>query len=460
MLQNLAETFADNWAYLRAELHWLDRLLMAAVARQRKDSKELDRLSQSRADRVTSHWWKGVIALDCDIPHDEVRKPQRQTKISYQQQLDMRILASVQQGVALGLPQLRDRLKLSSFEKNLVVLAIAPEINRRYARLYRYLQGEDAVVSDLPTIDLALRLLCRTDSEWRTARTCLTATLLRQHGLLRLLPIEAETLLSQSIQLDHACLNYLLAEQPLTSTLDALLQPCSIVLPSQTASCNWNQLVLPPALLDVLQQIVDRQQTESQLAAWGFPALNNTVLNNTALLTGAAGTGKTLAANAIAHALQVPLVFLDLACVEPEADAQLLDAIATQAPTVLLIASAHLWFGRTPRVTQAALMQFLQQRRGITLLETRSSQPIRPYWQQQIRTLTLPLPSRSDRQRLWQQAFPPEISIDPNLPWSRLAQWPLSGGEINKIAHEAAVNLARSTEPCLRLHHIESARHS
>ena len=459
MLHNLAETFADNWAYLRAELHWLDRLLMAAVARQRQDNKDLDRLSQSRADRVTSHWWKGVIALDCEISHDEVRKPQRQPKINYQQQLDMRILASAQQGVALGLPQLRDCLKLSNFEKNLVVLAIAPEINRRYARLYRYLQGEDAVASDLPTIDLALRLLCRTDSEWRTARTCLTATLLRQHGLLRLLPSEAETLLSQSIQLDRACVDYLLAEQPLTSALDALLQPRSIALPYQTASCDWSQLVLPPTLLDALQQIVHQQQTRSQLAAWGFPALNNTVLNNTVLLTGAAGTGKTLVANAIAHALQTPLISIDLACVEPEADAQLLDAITTQAPTVLLIASAHLWFGRTTRVAQATLTQFLRQRTGVTLLETRSTQPIRPYWQQQISTLTLPLPSRSDRQRLWQQAFPPEVPIDANLSWSRLAQWPLSGGEIGRIAHAAAVNLARSAEPYLKLHHIEQARH-
>ncbi|NJL22939.1 MAG: hypothetical protein HC895_22345 [Leptolyngbyaceae cyanobacterium SM1_3_5] len=202
VLHNAAEAFADNWTYLKAELHWLDRLLMVTVARQRKDTKDLDRVAQSKADRATSHWWKGVIALDTEL-HDEIRKPSRPSPGSYQQQMDARTAASLQQGIALGLPLLRDRLKLSLFEKNLILLAIAPEINRRYARLYRFLQ-DDSPASDLPTVDLALRLLCRTDQDWREARSRLSQSLLRQYGLLRLLPADCETLLAQTVQIDRA----------------------------------------------------------------------------------------------------------------------------------------------------------------------------------------------------------------------------------------------------------------
>jgi len=55
--------FADNWAYLKTELAWLDRLLMVAVARQKRDLQELDDFALSSEDRVTSHWWKGIISL-------------------------------------------------------------------------------------------------------------------------------------------------------------------------------------------------------------------------------------------------------------------------------------------------------------------------------------------------------------------------------------------------------------
>ena len=55
--------FADNWAYLKTELSWLDRLLMLAIARQRKETKAINKIAQTSADQVSSHWWKGVISV-------------------------------------------------------------------------------------------------------------------------------------------------------------------------------------------------------------------------------------------------------------------------------------------------------------------------------------------------------------------------------------------------------------
>ncbi|MBD2092270.1 AAA family ATPase [Microcoleus sp. FACHB-1515] len=451
VLHNAAEAFADNWTYLKAELHWLDRLLMLTVARQRKEIKDLDRLAQSKADRVTSHWWKGVIALDTEL-HDEIRKPSRASQGSHQQQIDARTSASLQQGVALGLPLLRDRLKLSLFEKNLILLAIAPEINRRYARLYRFLQDE--IASDLPTVDLALRLLCRTDQDWRDARSRLGQSLLRQYGLLRLLPADSETLLAQTVQLDRALIDYVLADQPSIDKLESLVQPRATKLNFRVCASKWDQLVLPPTLLRSLKQIVHQQQTRSQLEDWGVSAAHPAVL-----LTGAAGTGKTRAAEAIAHALLVPLTSVDLAIVEPEADLPLIERILSAAPVVLLITEAQLWFGRSARLSSTVLTQLLRQRQqAITLLETRSTQPIRPAWQQQFQVLHFPLPSPPDRQRLWRQAFPAEVAIDRHLPWAQLAKWPLTGGQIGAIAAAAMVEWVRSGEARLGLHHIDRAR--
>ncbi|MBD0268439.1 MAG: hypothetical protein ICV77_09105, partial [Cyanobacteria bacterium Co-bin8] len=66
-----AAPFADNWAYLKTELSWLDRLLMLAVARQRQDVKEVDRIARHSGERATSHWWKGIITLEGQSGHDD-----------------------------------------------------------------------------------------------------------------------------------------------------------------------------------------------------------------------------------------------------------------------------------------------------------------------------------------------------------------------------------------------------
>jgi len=186
--------FADNWAYLKTELNWLDRLLMLAIARQRKEIATVEKVANTDADRVSAHWWKGIIAVskpgydDCRVPTQiftQLLDPaaaqlpasdECKPAVGYQQQLEGRIQASAKESTVLALPSLRHYLNLTLFEKNLLLMALAPEINRRYGRLYHYLQtGQDkATASDLPTVDLVLRLLCRNDLERRRARAKLT----------------------------------------------------------------------------------------------------------------------------------------------------------------------------------------------------------------------------------------------------------------------------------------------
>jgi hypothetical protein len=476
------EKFADNWAYLKTELNWLDRLLMLAVARQRKETKEVDRIAQSRADRVTSHWWKGIISLEGGGSYDEHRKTSpivSVTKPSYQHQLEERVRTTRHQGIVLGLPLLCDRLGLTVFEKNLVLMSLAPEVNRRYSRLYRYLQGEDPIKTDLPLIDLMLRLLCRNDQEWRDARNRLTATApLLQHRLITLLPPNADTLLNQYPQLDNHLIDYLLSEKPTAQELEDQLQGSTAPVPTHLVSIRtaiaWSDLVLPASLLASLQHLVQRIDAQSQLKAWGFEQANQAAAarpesqilaeplqGRIALLAGAAGTGKTMAAEAIAAELNMPLVSLDLATLSPKAYAETLEQLVHQRPNLLLLQSAHLWFGRASAIADAKLAQFLDRRRrflGITILETRANHAIRPYWRQQLHpTLIFSLPNCSDRLRLWQKAFPAQVPLTLDLDWNRLAQVPLSGGEIRAIACEAAICFAISGESCLNLSHLATA---
>jgi ATPase family associated with various cellular activities (AAA) len=449
------ESFANNWDYLKTELRWLDQVLMMAVTRQRKETHEVDRHSQSRADRVTSHWWKGLVALEGEPAYDEHRQPSSKAKVNYQQQLEARIQSSQRRGIALALPHLRDRLGLSVFEKNVVLMSLAPEMNRRYARLYRYLQGEDAAhKTDLPTVDLVLRLLCRNDSEWRAARMQLTAASPLVHHQLLQVCGSIDTFLNRPLQLTESLIHYLLAEQPAPHFLDLLLHSPSETRPAlldqSVESVDWSTLVLPQPLLTSLQYLVQRVEGYSQAEeTWGFDGSNALKYHPgaIALLLGTPGTGKTFAAQAIAHALDVPLFILDLAQVEPSDYLSVLEEIQTQDPTVLLIKSAKHWLGRSTPLSAAALHQFLTQRRslpGVTLVS----------WQRQMdQVLAFPMPGLDDRCQLWQQAFclsVPKAALD----WKRLAALKLSGGEIGAIAHEAVLYAAAINAPKLTIDHI------
>ncbi|HIK45199.1 MAG TPA: hypothetical protein IGR64_09970, partial [Leptolyngbyaceae cyanobacterium M65_K2018_010] len=92
--------FVDNWAYLKAELAWLDRLLMVAVSRQKRELQDFDDFALSGQDRVTSHWWKGIISLHGQPGYDHARppKPNQGRQASYSQQIEARIQASQRQG--------------------------------------------------------------------------------------------------------------------------------------------------------------------------------------------------------------------------------------------------------------------------------------------------------------------------------------------------------------------------
>ncbi|MBF2029186.1 MAG: ATP-binding protein [Oscillatoriales cyanobacterium C42_A2020_001] len=495
------EPFPDNWTYLRTELNWLDRVLANTVARQRKETKEVDRVARSPIDRATSHWWKGLLNLEGTVASDSpVDMPKRgAAKGNYQQQMEARIRASQQQGIVLGLPSLCQTLELSTFEKNLVLIALAPEISRRYERIYRFLQEpEQAGAFGLPSVDLVLRLLCRNDAEWRSARLSLAASAkLLRHRVVQLPEIRTEPFLAHPVKLSDAIVEYLLAEQPQLDALDHLLQTASCselnkprpladavetwmpeslaestnsslnaAIAAPVASAQWAHLILPDQLLASLQHLCDRVYFAEQVdEVWGFSKASRggyATPGTVSLLIGARGTGKTTAARAIAQTLNVPLVSLDLAFLESAQSQAMLQQFLVEVPTVLLLKSAQHWFGRAATVKPTLLQRFLQARqqsRSITLLSMESIGTMKAAWRLYLTdTLEFPLPNKASRLKLWRQVFPPEIPLSSDINWQALSQLNLTGGEIVAIAREAAIYYTSNpTEHKLSMKHITQA---
>jgi hypothetical protein len=491
MSSNGVQPFENNWAYLKTELRWLDRMLMMAVARKRQDDKAVHRVSSATVDEITSHWWKGIITVNRGIDDREGPPPKRPpqatpNQASYSQQLQLRVQASQQASIVLALPLLRDRLQLSEVEKNMVLMAIAPEINRRYGRLYDYLQEEEGALADLPTVDLCLRLLCRNDQDWQQARARLTADhSLVNRGLLEWIGDEDGTLLSQQVRVSDDLANFLLADYPGSAALDALLASSAqdsaappAIATTHPASTDFVPLTVTsdqpmsadpatassPAIAPVWYDLVLPKSVIRQLQYLGRQAISRhhetAIPGFMVLLVGAPGTGNTTAAQASASDMQVPLSSIELETLTPEDYPDSLTASPSETSNLLLLKQGELWFGRQSQVETPWLHQWWQWRQqfGLTLVVTTAAHKILPHWRQKFdAVLTLPRPNAKARQQLWERAFSPKIKTH-QLDWQAISQQlPLTGGEISTLAQTIELDLQTRQRATVTLSALRAA---
>ena len=146
-----------------------------------------------------------------------------------------RTAASLHAGVPLRLPILARRLSLEPFEQNVLLLALAPELNRSYERLFGYLN--DDVTRRWPSVDLACGLFCQELSQRVEHRRAFTPQAPLQ--ALRLLHLSQEpapvppTLLTRLFKLDERIVAYLLGSDTPDPVLDGLVSTHAGAQPPQ-----------------------------------------------------------------------------------------------------------------------------------------------------------------------------------------------------------------------------------
>jgi hypothetical protein len=148
---------------------------------------------------------------------------------------------------------LQQTFGLSSFEMDVVLIALAPELDLRYERIYGYLQ--DDVTRKRPTVDLALHLLCPTAGARLADRAHFaTDAALIRHDLVKLIPPDAAPdppLLAHALRLDEQIVRLLVGG----SELDRRLMPiCELVTPE----VEWDEGLLSDDTVDRLSRLVAR----------------------------------------------------------------------------------------------------------------------------------------------------------------------------------------------------------
>ncbi|MBX2862327.1 MAG: hypothetical protein KTR27_02130 [Leptolyngbyaceae cyanobacterium MAG.088] len=429
--------FANNWAYLEIELSWLERLLLVAVSQQRKNLKSVAQVAKTPSDKATSDWWQGLIAIK-NRAYDDAAPKSSGPSPGYQKTLDQRILLSRAHKVCLGLPTMQMTLGLSLFEKKLILMALAPEVQVRYGRLYHYLQtGAHCSTGALPTADLALRILCRNDTERRRARHHLSGeNSLLQRQILRCVE-GSPTLLGSQLQLAPEWVEYLLAESPDPGWPVQFMMAGKFAQPRRER-VTWSELILA----DELKQRLNAEivQPQSRL-----------------LLVGEKGVGKEQCAIALATHLKNLLYTLDLGQISPQDwPACLIELDQANYPMVL-IQSAHHWLGRHSAVETATLQHWLTHTSTHVIFSVHHHHVVRRQWRQQLTAITIPMPNAELRLQLWQQAFPDGVKAMGKVRWSALAAGlSLSSEEILEIGRLAR-NLAG--DQMMTIDYLQQALH-
>jgi ATPase family associated with various cellular activities (AAA) len=240
-------------------------------------------------------------------------------------------------------------------------------------------------------------------------------------------------------------------------------------------TAGWDELVLPQPQKDVLHNIVAhvRQRTKVY-EQWGFAAKSARGLGVSALFAGVSGTGKTLAAEIIAHELRLDLYRIDLSQVvnkyigETEKNLRRVFEAAETAGAVLLFDEADALFGKRSEVKDSHdryanmevsyLLQRMESYRGLAILTTNMQQALDPAFKRRIRFIVnFPFPDEAERAEIWRRVFPAATPVE-NLDVRRLARLNVAGGNIRNIAMGAAFLAADERRPLGMDHLLRTAR--
>lgn len=216
------------------------------------------------------------------------------------------------------------------------------------------------------------------------------------------------------------------------------------------------ELVLPAAQQTQIREITGsmRHLTEVHYG-WGTArAWNEGGLS--VLFCGAPGTGKTMAAEAVAADLCIPLYRVDLSQVvnkyigETEKNLRRIFDATERTDCVLFFDEADALFGKRTEVKDAHdrfanieisyLLERMERFKGLAILASNRRKDIDEAFLRRLRHIVeFPMPGASERERIWARVFPSGVdTIELDLPFLA-RQFPLAGGHIRSIAFNACL---------------------
>ena len=238
-----------------------------------------------------------------------------------------------------------------------------------------------------------------------------------------------------------------------------------------------DSLVVPADVRAQFHEICARVTSrESVRRDWGAGSVHSRVIGVTALFAGPSGTGKTLAAEAIAHELGFDMYRIELASIvskyigETERNLERVFTAAEHANAVLFFDEADALFGKRSEVKDAHdryanieiayLLQKMERFDGLAILSTNLKQNLDEAFARRLTfTVNFPFPEQAERRQLWETVWPPRAprASDVDLDWFA-REFRLSGGGIRNVVLAAAHLAAGEGQTIGRAHLLHAVR--
>jgi len=226
-----------------------------------------------------------------------------------------------------------------------------------------------------------------------------------------------------------------------------------------------DDIILPASRKSMIQAIaLHFKHRRKVYDEWGFAKKSSRGLGIVALFSGESGTGKTMAAEALAKELGLDLYRIDLSMVaskyigETEKNLrQIFDAAETKE-CVLFCDEADSLFGKRSEVRDSHdryanlqigyLLQRIESYNGIIILATNFKKNLDSAFMRRVRFICdFPFPDEKSREEIWRRIFPENVPLAPSLDFKFLSRLSITGGSIRNIALNAAFLAAEEGGP-------------
>lgn len=428
--------YPSNRHYLADELERLELLLHLRLLRE-----------ESEQSPAQSNPFKGLVLPKAEIEElltgashsrpghlgeDDANVQAASAALSeLEQRIFARRAASLKDEINLPLPRLAALFNLNRFEESCLLLCLAPEIDRKYEKIYAYLQ--DDVTCKSPGVDLFIRLLDQSLEAKLAARAMFeSAGNLLKYRLLQ--PIDnpssfSATLLARSFKLNERIAGFLLGSAQMDAQLDWLAR----LIPAQSSQPD---LCVAEDARRRISQLINHNLNRSQ-------AVDQ---RPTFYLFGPYGAGKRALARAVCHDLGLALITCNVADLirTPAAFDELMWTIGREArlqPAALCLENIDCLFdgGDEQRARLASLLEAIREFSEFTfLLGQRPWGPRGLLHTEYLIGIELPVPDYATRKSIWEHYQQNGYQAREDVDWGAVAaRFRFTPGQIQDAMAEA-----------------------
>lgn len=249
-------------------------------------------------------------------------------------------------------------------------------------------------------------------------------------------------------------------------------QRMSIYAKKVTPHYTWKDIVLPEDKLRQLKEICSYiKHKHIVYFGWGFDKKLALGRGLNTLFSGPSGTGKTMAADIIAHEFNLDMYKIDLSSIvskyigETEKNLERIFKETSSGNVILFFDEADALFGKRSEVKDAHdryanieinyLLQKMEEHEGIVILATNLSKNIDDAFLRRMHfTVEFPFPEKKQRELIWKKVFPEDAPLSTDIDFTFLSdKLKFAGGNIRNIALTAAFFAAEESSD-IEMRHI------